>query len=228
MSVSTADDLDPVDEPRLVGGAARHDDRADPTPCQRRHHRQHARDRADLAAERELADHRQSTRAGPDLLGAEQDPDRHREVERGAGLAQLRRREVDGDPPRWMDEPGIAERTADPLPCLLERRVGETHDREARQPGRDVHFDADEPALEAEQRGGRDDGQHAATLSRGGHLRLTSGSPAAHRRLTAADGRVTPGQRAVTAFAVGGGRDRLVDGPREVQRAIRRAPSRPS
>ena len=68
-----------------------------------------------------------------DLLGAEEDPDRDREVERGAGLAQVGRGEVDGDPARRMAEPGVADRAADPLAGLLERGVGEPDDREPGQ-----------------------------------------------------------------------------------------------
>ena len=82
-----------------------------------------------LAAERQLADQRDRGRPGPDLLRAEQDPDGDREVERRAGLAQVRRREVDRDPPRRVGEPGVAQRAADALPRLLEGRVGEPDDR---------------------------------------------------------------------------------------------------
>ena len=45
--------------------------------------------------------------AGADLLRAEEDPDRDREIERGAGLAQVGRREVDRDPPRRMANPAL-------------------------------------------------------------------------------------------------------------------------
>ena len=107
---------------------------------------------------------------------------RHRQVERRPGLAQLGRGEVDGDPPRREDEPGVADRPADAFAGLLDRRVGEADDREAGQPGRDVHLDPDEPAVEAVQRGGWDDSQHDATASGARSPALIRGSPAAHRQ----------------------------------------------
>ena len=64
-----------------------------------------------------------------------QDPERDREIERGAGLAQLGRGEVDRDPPRRVAEAGVADRAADPLAGLLERRVSKADDREPGQPG---------------------------------------------------------------------------------------------
>ena len=103
---------------------------------------------------------------GPNLLRAEQDPDGHREVERGAGLAQVGRGEIDRDPARRVDEAGVPERAADAFARLLERGVGQPDDGEPGQPGRDVDLDADEPAVEAVECGGRDDGQHAAHATR--------------------------------------------------------------
>jgi hypothetical protein len=47
----------------------------------------------DLAAERQLADHRPADAIGPDLLRTEQDAQRDREIERGARPAQLGRGE---------------------------------------------------------------------------------------------------------------------------------------
>ena len=75
------------------------------------------------------------------------------------------------------DEAGVADRAADPLARLLEGGVGETDDGETGQPGRDVDLDADDPAVEAVEGRGGDDGQHAATLSAGAH-------PRTHARLT--------------------------------------------
>ena len=69
-------------------------------------------------------------------------PDRHRQVERGARLPEVRRGEVDRDPARREREPGVADRTADPFPGLLDRRVRETDDREPGQARGDVDLDA--------------------------------------------------------------------------------------
>ena len=79
---------------------AGHDDPADPPPRQRGHHRQDARDRADLAAEAELADQRDRRAVRTNLLGAEQDADGDRQIQGRTGLAQLGGCEIDGDPAR--------------------------------------------------------------------------------------------------------------------------------
>ena len=174
-----ADHLDPVDEPRLVDRGGRDHDPSQAAPRQDGDHRQDARHGPHLAAERQLADQRQAPGTRRDLLRAEQDPHRHREVERRAGLALVGRGEVDRDPARRMDEPGVAQRAPDPLAGLLERGVGQSDDREPGQTRRDVHLDPDEPAVEAVERCGRDDGQHAPNPRRGrsppGQPRLTPG-----------------------------------------------------
>ena len=132
----------------------------------------------DLAAQGQLADEGDPPRTRPELLRAEQDADRHREIERRARFPQVRRREVDRDPSRRMDESGVAQRAANTLACLLERGVGEADDREPGQPRRDVDLDPDQPAVEAVERRGWDDGQHAPQPT-GGR------SPHRQRRITA-------------------------------------------
>ena len=172
--------------------------------------------RPDLAAERQLADQRDRVRAGPDLLRAEQDPDRDREVERRAGLAQVRRREVDRDPPRRVDEAGVADRAADPLAGLLERGVGQADDREAGQPG----------ATSTSTRMTRPsrpwsvaDGTMASTPPTATRGALTRGSPAAHRDVSRRRAALS-GRRRLRGRR---GRTRLVDDPREVRAATARA-----
>ena len=174
------DDLDAVDEPSLIDGRRGHDDPADPLPRQRGHHRQDARDRAHLAAQAELADQRDRSTVRTDLLGTEEDAHGHRQIQGRTGLAQLRGCEIDGDPARRKHEPRVADRPADPFAGLLDRGVGQPDDREAGQPGGDVHLDPDEPPVEPMERGGRDDSQHGATLAALAHPALTGRSPAAH------------------------------------------------
>ena len=164
--------LDPLDQPRLGRGGGRHHDPPVAPPREGVDHRQDPGHRADLAAERELADHRPADAVGPDLLRAEQDPQRDREIERGARLAQLGRREVDGDAARRVLEAGVAQRAADPFAGLLERRVGKADDREAGQAGSDVDLDADHAAGEADERGGGNGREHARTLPGGAYLPL--------------------------------------------------------
>ena len=174
-----ADDLDAVHESGLVDRRDGHDDPADPLPCDRGDHRQDARDRADLSAQPELPDQGDGRTVRADLLRAEEDAHRHREVQGRPGLAQLRRREIDRDAAGRKDEPGVADRAADPFAGLLDRRVGEPDDREARQPRGHIHLDPDEPAVEAMERGGRNDSQHGATLPAPAHPALIDRSPAA-------------------------------------------------
>ena len=145
----------------------------DVAPGQDGHHRQNARDGPDLPAERELADQCQPIRSRHDLLRTEEDPDRHGEIERRAGFALFGRSEVDRDPTRRMDEPGIPDCTANPLAGLLERGVGQAHDRESGQAARNVDLDPDHPAVEADDRCGQQRGKHAPTVPAVARRRLT-------------------------------------------------------
>ena len=141
-----ADHLDPVDQPCLVGRGGRDHDPAQSAPGQDGHHRQDARHGPDLPAERELADQRQPIRSRDDLLRAEEDPDRHGEIERRAGFALFGRSEIDRDPTRRMDEPGVAQRPTDALARLLQGGIGQPDDGETRQARRDIDLDPDESA----------------------------------------------------------------------------------
>ena len=104
--------------------ASADDDPPDAATGERGDHRQEPGHRPDLAAERQLAEQRDRGRSGRTCSEPRRMPDRDREVERRAGLAQVGRRQVDRDPARRIDEAGVAERAADPLARLLERRVG--------------------------------------------------------------------------------------------------------
>ena len=183
-----ADDLDAIDEPRLVA-------RRRPARRPDRRRRRAARrpsagcpgTGADLAAEQT------APRAGPDGRAPARpcsDPSRiadgHRQVERGAGLAQVRRGEVDRDPPRRQRVPGIADRAADAFAGLGHRRVRQADDREPGQTRRDVRLDPDDPALEAVQRGRGDDSEH-------GRHAIGRRSPADLSRVTRAASRRRPG-----------------------------------
>jgi hypothetical protein len=113
----------PSTESRLVDRGDRDHDTAQAPANERGDHGQDPGHRPHLGTERELADQRESARTWPHLLRAEQDPDRHRQVQRRARLAQVRRSEVDGDPPRRVDVSGVPDGTADPFTGLLERGI---------------------------------------------------------------------------------------------------------
>ena len=73
--------LDAADQPGLVNGRCRDDDPPQATTRERRDHRQHTWNRADLAAQRQLADEGEPPATWLDLFRTQQDPDRHRKVE---------------------------------------------------------------------------------------------------------------------------------------------------
>ena len=181
---------------------------------------------AHLAAEPELADQRDAAGTGPHLLRAEQDPERDREVERRTRLAQLRRREVDRDPARRVVVAGVAQRAADALPRLGQRGVRQPDDREARQAGRDVDLDPDDPAGDPVERGGEEGREHTATLGRSAHHAIVAPLTRDVRGRARA-GDLPPGDRRQLRDRLA---RRLVDGPREVEHRApehRVRPSRP-
>jgi len=63
------------------------------------------------------------------------------------------------------------------------RRIGEADNREPRQPRSHVDLDPDQPAIEAMERRGRDDGQHTRTLGGGPHLPVKRASSVAYPAL---------------------------------------------
>jgi hypothetical protein len=168
-----ADRLDPVGKARLRKRGRRHANPPDAAPDEGRDHRQEARHGPDLAAERQLADQCDPARRSADLLRPEQDSDRDREVERGAGLSLFGRGEVDRDSPRRVDEARVPDRPADPFAGFLERRVREADDREAGQAAGHVHLDADDPTVESDERRREEGRQHQPNLPAGALPALT-------------------------------------------------------
>ena len=153
-----AERLDAGDERRLLEARRRDEGPRDALRGKGSQHRQEARDRPDLAAQRELPDERRPAGEGRELLRSEEDSDGDGEVHARPALWQVRRGEIDRDPARRMDEAGVADRSPDPLPCLAQGGIGESHDGEPGQAWRDVHLDTDPPAVEADQ-GRREQGR---------------------------------------------------------------------
>jgi hypothetical protein len=165
-----ANEVDAVDESGLVECVQRHDDASHATPQQRGRHRQDAGHDTDFPTQRQLAHECQAPAPWSHLLRAEQDPDRYREIERRAGLAQVSRCEVDRDAARRVDEARVPKGATDAFPRLLQRDVGEAHDRESRQSRRNVDLDANDAAVEPVERCRKDGREHEATLAGGAHL----------------------------------------------------------
>ena len=67
-------------------------------------------------------------------------------------LEDIRRREVDRDPPRRQREAERGERRPHPFARLGDRLVGQAHDGEGREPGGDRHLGLDLDDLDALKR----------------------------------------------------------------------------
>ena len=99
-----------------------------------------------------------------ELLRRREERKRDRQVEAGALLAQLRRREVDRDPPRREAQLGSRDPGADSFPRLLAGAVGEADDREAGNAVTNVRLDVDPPRLETDESMGDRACKHASRL----------------------------------------------------------------
>ena len=83
------------------------------------------------------------------------------QIERGAGLAHVGRREVDRDAVRRKLEAGVADRAPHAVAALAHAGVGQADHREDRHAERDVHLDVDRAGLDAEERRRPQTGEHA-------------------------------------------------------------------
>ena len=115
----------------------------------------------DRSVERQLAEqHQVRDLPALDDSGRREDPERDRRIERGARLADVRRREVDGDAMRRKLESGVADRGTNPVAALADARVGKADHRERREAERHVHFDLNRTRVDAEDRRGPQAGEH--------------------------------------------------------------------
>ena len=131
-------------------------------------HRERARRVSQLAAQRQLAEHRiPLQRARRDLAARGQYPERERGVEARTDLAQERGCEVRGDPRLRKLEARVHDRRANPVARFAHRGVAEADDREGRQPAADVDLDPHLARIDAVDGEGGDTREHAVTV-RGG------------------------------------------------------------
>jgi len=178
-------DLDATCERCLGGAVRRHDHSPHPPPGQGGDHGQQAGHRAQVAAQRKLAQHGPAARR-LHLLRADHDPERDRQIERGATLAEIGRRQVHGDAPRRVLIAAVANGSSDALTSLLQRGVRQPDDREARQARSYVHLHADDATIETVESGGEQRRKHAGDAT-------STGSPPAYFGLHPA---VHPSRRA--------------------------------
>ena len=106
--------------------------------------RQHPANRAQFAAQAQLGvEFHALGGLDRELARGGQNTQRDRQVEAAALLGQVRRCQVDRDPPGREFETGIDQCGADPVLALLDRGFRQSNDRQAGQPASQVDFDTD-------------------------------------------------------------------------------------
>lgn len=147
-----------------------------------------ADDGTDAPVETELAEHCDVVeRAGGERVGGGEQPERDRELEAGAGLADRGRREVHGDAGLRVGQARREQRGADALPALPAGGVGQADDRVAGQAARDAHLHAYEPAVDSLQHRAAYRREHRApprTRSTQGSSRSLTATATAARTVT--------------------------------------------
>ena len=99
----------------------------------------------------------------PKNVPAPQDAERHRKIEAGAFLANVGRRQIDGNALRGGEvEPAILDRGLDALTALFNRDVGKSDHIEVPHPtGADIDFDFDLVGVDTEHGGAERLEEHA-------------------------------------------------------------------
>src|SRR5262245_38395725 len=129
--------------------------------------RKDAGDRADPSVQGELADRRVSAKA---LLRYLPRGRKHRQgngqIEARSLLAELGGSQVDRQPPEWPRQFRRCDAASYPLLRLLAGAIGQTDDRERREPILEMSLYLDAARIEADERVGDRPRQHAADASR--------------------------------------------------------------
>lgn len=99
-----------------------------------------------------------------DLAGRGEQRERNRQVERGAFLLELSRRQVDGDAAVRPLQFSGANAAPDALLCFLNGTIRETDDRQRGSAALDVSLDLDPSRLEADKRKGDRTREHLSKL----------------------------------------------------------------
>ncbi len=155
-----------------------HDRLPDPRPAGGIDQGDHARDRLELAVERQLPQERGVGPAQRELVRGHEDADRDGQVVRRALFLQVRRREVHRHASRRKLEAGVANCAPHPLPRLENGAAGKTDDRETGQAEGDIDLDRHEGAVHAKDGRAEASGQHGQ-LPAGGSQRKHEAVPAA-------------------------------------------------
>ena len=125
--------------------------------------REHARDRSDRAVEAEFTQHGEAgERVRRDGADRRHQAERDRQIIVAAFLRHVGRREVDRDAPGRQRQARGDQRRAHALAGLGYGLVGQAHDVERGQAGRDLNLDIDGAGLDALERHCSDALNHAA------------------------------------------------------------------
>ena len=155
------DHVDFFDEGRFGRIRLRHKQRFDATRRGQRGHGQNAIDMTHAAIEAQLADHQAVVQAvGRNLARGRQHGQRNGQVIGGAFLAQIGRRQADGQAGAGEMVARVDDGAAHPFARLADGGIGEADNRHLRQPGGDVHFDFDGGSFQANQGTAGDTGEH--------------------------------------------------------------------
>ncbi len=155
-------DLHRVDERRLSPPRPGHDQVAQAGPAGALGDGEGSGRVAQLATERQLAEHGPGVeRAGGDLAAGGEHGQRQSGVEPGADLAQEGRCEVGRDPRLWEFKARVLDGRAHPVARFAYGGVAEADDRERRQAGANVDLDPDLAWIDAVDGEGDDAREHA-------------------------------------------------------------------
>lgn len=183
-AVEGADDLAQVvrrqdpgarDETGLGRVGRRHDEPARGAPCGQSR-RYDAGDRAQLAAERELAEELDIVELPGFPSPGQDDAERDREIETSAFLRNVGRAEMGRDAARGPFEATVHEGRPHAVAALAHGRRREPRDRECRQAARDVHLDADLVGLEPRLAATDQPRQAHGETARGGGRKTSAGA----------------------------------------------------
>ena len=145
--------VDAADERRLARVRAREQDRALARLRRRHRARERAANPPDRAVERQLAEQAhlaESFLRDPAVCG--EHAERDREIEARPGFAEMGRREVDRDPLHRPFLVARENRGSDPFARFLDRRVGQSHQRELGKARGECDLDLDGIAVEPDDR----------------------------------------------------------------------------
>ena len=162
----TAKHLNAFDDRGLARVRFRHHDFSYPALARRQRRRERPAHRTHAAIERQLPKENVVVEnfAEKCPLAAE-NPQRHRQIERGAFLANIGGREIHGDRMlEWKIEAAVSQRGFDALAAFLHGVVRQADDVEAEFIGlRHVHLNLDEVGVDSKNRGAEGLEEHSGT-----------------------------------------------------------------